>query len=238
MLERLLVLIPVLWCGASLPAVAQPEQPQNAIHVVGWGEIEAEPDMATFNFAIQGTADSPQNARMRADTISADLVRRLERLGVETDDIRSTPVTLNPYIDNETRRELVSFNRTTTAILCDLDDFDAVQNAAFEAGANAMGGVELGLSNEQELLTQARDLALMDARAQAEGIAKTMGVEVGRVLSVTVTQQRGVVPLYRREAPFAVADAVAPEHRTGVVEITQDASVSFEIIQQPFIARP
>jgi hypothetical protein len=45
--------------------------------------------------------------------------------------------------------------------------------------------------------------------------------------------------LYRLEAAFAAAaDAVAPEHRSGVVEITQDASVSFEIIQQPFIARP
>jgi len=235
---RLLVLTPVLACGAALPAVAQPEQPQNAIHVVGWGEIEAEPDMATFDFAIQGTADSPQNARARADAISADLVRRLERLGIESDDIRSTPVTFNPYIDNETRRELVSFNRTTTAILRDLDDFDAVQNAAFEAGANAMGGVQFGLSNEQELLAQARDFALMDARAQAEAIAKTMGVEVGRVLSVTVTRQRGAVPLYRRDAAFAALAVVAPEHRSGVVEITQDASVSFEIIQQPFIARP
>jgi hypothetical protein len=237
MRKPLSIMLLISSCGTALPALAQP-LPQNAIHVVGLGEIEAEPDMATFNFAIQGTADSPQNARTRADAISADLVRRLERLGVESDDIRSTPVTLYTYIDGETRRELVQFNRTTTATVRDLEDFDAVQNAAFEAGANSMGGVEFGLSNEEELLAQARDLALMDARAQAESIAATMGVEVGRVLSVTVTRQRGFVPLYyAREAGLAAA-APAPEHRAGILEITQDASVSFEIIQQPFIARP
>jgi uncharacterized protein YggE len=98
--------------------------------------------------------------------------------------------------------------------------------------------VEFGLSNEQDLYKQARDLALMDARAQADGIASTMGVEVGRVLSVTVMRDRGVMPLFRgREAAFSAADQ-APEHRPGVVEIVQSASVSFEIIQQPFIPRP
>ena len=236
MTKRLVLLVSALACCAALPAAAQPPQ-QNAIHVVGYGELQIEPDMATFTFAIQGQSDSPQNARARADAISRDLVRALERIGIESKDIRSTPVTLNPFIDRQTQRELVSFNRTTTATLRDLDNFDQVQNAAFEAGANMMGGVQFELSNEDELLAQARDLALMDARAQADGIARTMGVEVGRVLSVTVTRQRGGIPFYAARESLAAADQ-APEHRTGVVEITQDASVSFEIIQQPFIARP
>ena len=77
------------------------------------------PDMATLDFAIQGQSDSPQNARSRADAIGADLVRRLERLGVDSDDIRSTPVTLYPFVDERTQRQLVNFNRTTTVTLRD-----------------------------------------------------------------------------------------------------------------------
>lgn len=236
MLKPLILLGSLLGICAALPVAAQ--EPQHAIHVVGYGELQVEPDIATFNFAIQGQADSAQNARSRADQISRDLVRRLERLGIAADDIRSTPVALYPFVDRQTQRELISFNRTTTAILRDLGDFDAVQNAAFEAGANSMGGVQYGVSNENELLSRARDLALMDARAQAEGIAQTMGVQVGRVLSVTVSRSRGVVPFYRQEGAFAAAADQAPEHRAGLVDIMQDASVSFEIIQQPFSPRP
>jgi hypothetical protein len=237
MLKPSILLALLLGAHAALPAAAQEQQ--HAIHVVGYGELQVEPDIATFTFAIQGQADSAQNARSRADQISGDLVRRLERLGIAAEDIRSTPVALYPFIDGRTQRELVSFNRTTTAILRDLEDFDAVQNAALEAGVNSIGGVQYGLSNEDELLNQARDLALMDARAQAEGIARTMGVQVGRVLSVNVARSRGVVPYYRQEAALAAAaDQAAPEHRTGLVDITQDASVSFEIIQQPFSPRP
>ena len=235
MLKQLI--LTAAFAAAVLALPAQAQQPQNAIHVVGFGEVRAEPDTATFVFAIQGQSDTPQNARGRADAISGALVRSLERLDIEPEDIRSTPVTLNPFVDRQTQREIVAFNRTTTVILRDLDEFDAVQNAAFEAGANMMGGVEFGLSNEQELVAQARDLALMDARQQADAIARTMGIEVGRVLSVTVTRQGGPQPYFRRDAVFAAAEA-APEHRPGVVEITQDASVSFEIIQQPFITRP
>lgn len=235
MMKRLILAAALTASALTLPALAQP--PQNAIHVVGFGEVRAEPDMATFVFAIQGQSDTPQNARARADAISSALVRSLEELDIEPEDIRSTPVTLNPFVHHETQREIVAFNRTTTVILRDLDEFDAVQNAAFEAGANMMGGVEFGLSNEDELLAQARDLALRDAREQADAIARTMQIEVGRVLSVTVTRQSGPQPYFRRDAALAAAEA-SPEHRPGVVEITQDASVSFEIIQQPFVVRP
>jgi uncharacterized protein len=232
MMLRSLMLGGVLACSVLQPLAAQ--QPEHAINVVGYGELQVEPDIATFDFAIQGQSDSPANARARADSISGELVRSLEKVGVETRDIRSTPVTLSPFVDRQTNRELVRFDRTTTVIVRDLADFDTVQNAAFEAGVNAMGGVQFGLSNEEELQARARDLALADAQAQAAAIAATMGVELGRVLSVTVTRQRGFAPLYRREA-FAAADAAAPEHRAGTVSITQDASVSFEIIQQPFV---
>lgn len=204
---------------------------ESGIHVVGFGLVRAEPDIATFNFGIQGQTDTAANAMERADAISGELVRRLERLGIEPEDIRSTPVTLNPFVDRQTQRELINFNRTTTATLRDLSRFEDVNEAALEAGVNSIGNVSFSVSNMRELQNQARDLALDDARDQAEAIAAKLGLRVGRVLSVQLYQQRPG-PLPQAAEALRVAADAGPEFRTGLFEITQDANVSFEIIQQ------
>jgi uncharacterized protein YggE len=218
----------ILLClsAPSLTAIAQ----DNGIHVIGFGVVRAEPDIASFNFGIQGQTDTAADAMQRANAISGDLVRRLERLGIAAEDIRSTPVTLSPFIDRQTQRELINFNRTTTATLRELDRFEAVNEAALEAGVNSIGNVSFAVSNMRELQNQARDLALDDARDQAEAIAARLGIGVGRVLSVQLIQQRpGPGPQAR--ASLTVAADSGPDYRTGLFEINQDANVSFEIIQ-------
>ena len=213
----------------SVLALAAQAQ-EGGIHVVGFGNVRTEPDIATFNFGIQGQTDTAADAMQRADTISGDLVRRLERLGIDAEDIRSTPVTLNPFVDRQTQRELINFNRTTTATLRDLSRFEDVNEAALEAGVNSIGNVSFGVSNMRELQDRARDLALDDARDQAEAIAARLGLKVGRVLDVQLVQQRPG-PLPQGGELLRLAADAGPEFRTGLFEINQDASVSFEIIQ-------
>ena len=210
----------------SLSAEAQ----QAGLYVNGYGVVRVEPDIAMFSFGIQGQTDTPADAMQRADSISGDLVRRLEGIGIDSDDIRSTPVALNPFIDRQTQRELIRFSRTTTAVLRDLDDFEAVYEASLASGINSIGNVTFTASNIDELQNQARDLALEDAQAQAEAIAAKLGIQVGRVLSVNTSRPQPPGIFRGREMAMVSAD-VAPEFRTGLIEVNQDASVNFEIVQ-------
>lgn len=215
-----------------LPIAAFAQNEREAIHVNGVGELSVEPDMATFTFGISGQTDDAQNARQRADAIAGDLVERLEDLGIESSDIRSTPVTLYPYTDRQTQRQLINFNRTTTVTLRDLELFEQVERAALDAGVNTAGGVEFGVSNERELQDRARDLALDDARAQAESALAHVGAELGRVLSISLSRPSGGPPRpLARAQEFAVADQ-APNYRTGMIEIIVDVSVTYEIVQR------
>lgn len=207
------------------------EAQENGIHVEGSGTVRAEPDIATFVFGIAGQTDSAANAMQRADAISGDLVRRLERLGIEPGDIRSTPVTLNPFVDRQTQRELIRFDRTTTVVLRDLDEFEKVNEAALEAGVNSIGDVRFSVADIEALQNRARDLALDDAREQAEAIAARLGVGLGRVLSVGVSRQFTTPVVRAAVQEFQRAADAGPEFRTGTIEVTQTASVSFEILQ-------
>lgn len=215
-----------------LPFSASAQVEREAIHVNGVGELSVEPDMATFTFGISGQTDDPQNAKQRADAIAGELVERLEDLGIESDDIRSTPVTLYPFTDRQTQRELVRFNRSTTVTLRDLDRFEDVERAALETGVNSVGGIEFGVSNERELMDRARDLALDDARAQAEAALAHVGAELGRVLSISLSRPSGGRPEPVTRSLEAAADSQAPNFRTGVIDISVDVNVTYEIVQR------
>jgi uncharacterized protein YggE len=229
---RLWARLGVLGVLGVLPVVPAAEAQLPGIHVQGYASLRVDPDMASFTFSIEGQTDTAANAMQRADAVSGDLVRRLERLGIAAEDIRSTPVTLNPFVDRQTQRELVNFNRTTTAILRDLDEFEAVNAAALAAGVNSIGNVNFSASNLVELQVQARDLALADARRQAEEIAVVMNVRLGRLLSLSASRPRPQEMIQARNLAFAaVADAAPPDFRSGTIEIFADAQASYEIIQ-------
>lgn len=215
-----------------LPLAAFAQVEREAINVTGLGEVSVEPDMATFTFGIQGQTDDSQNAKQRADSIAGDLVERLEDLGIASEDIRSTPVTLYPFMDRQTQRELINFNRTTTVTLRDMDLFEQVERVALEAGVNSAGGVEFDVSNERELMDRARDLALDDARTQAEAALTHVGAELGRVLSITLSRPSGGRPPQPVARTLEFAADQAPNFRTGLIEISVDVNVTYEIVQR------
>lgn len=214
-----------------LPLAAFAQVEREAINVTGLGEVSVEPDIATFTFGIQGQTDDAQNAKQRADSIAGELVEQLEDLGIASEDIRSTPVTLYPFVDRQTQRELINFNRTTTVTLRDMDLFEQVERVALEAGVNSVGSVEFGVSNERALMDRARDLALDDARAQAEAALTHVGAELGRVLSITLSRPSGGPPQPLARTLELAADQ-APNFRTGLIELSVDVNVTYEIVQR------
>jgi uncharacterized protein YggE len=65
--------------------------------------------------------------------------------------------------------------------------------AMLEAGANSINNVSFNVADNAGLESQARNLAVADARAVAEELANLMGVSVGDVISVTEIPSSGVV---------------------------------------------
>lgn len=220
----LIRLVALLALAGAAPLHAQ--APQRAIHVTGVGRVQAEPDVATLHFSIRGRSDTPEDAKRHADGISAALVDALEKLGVASRDIRSTPVTLNPFVDPQTRRHLIRYDRATRVTLRDLARFEDVERAALKAGVNSIGGVQFGVSDEAALRNRARDRALDDARAQAEGIAHKLNLKLGPVQSVSVSRPQGITPRLFEAAP---ARAAAPNYRPGLIDITVSAALVYAI---------
>jgi hypothetical protein len=110
---------------------------------------------------------------------------------------------------------------TVVVKIRNLDKVGAVLGAATGAGANTMFGLAFQIDEPRQLEEQAREKAMADARARAEGLARLAGVRLGPVLYVQ--ESSGAVPppgpiMYRAQA--AQAADVPIERGEHLVTIT------------------
>jgi hypothetical protein len=108
------------------------------------------------------------------------------------------------------------------------DDLGAVGDlldTAVEAGANQVEGIRFELTNQEELLAQAREAAWEDAEQKAQQLADLAGVTLGNVISINEsTSIPRPVGLGRLEE----AEAAVPI-QPGQEEVRVDLQVAWEI---------
>jgi hypothetical protein len=84
-----------------------------------------------------------------------------------------------------------------------LDKVGATLGAAMGAGANVMFGLAFEIEEPRQLEEQAREKAMVDARARAEGLARLAGVRLGSVVSIEESSGGSPGPgpmMYRAQA--------------------------------------
>jgi uncharacterized protein YggE len=81
---------------------------------------------------------------------------------------------------------------TVVVKIRNLDKVGAVLGTATGAGANVMFGLAFELEDPRQLEEQAREKAMADARARAEGLARLAGVRLGPIVSIQ--ESSGGVP--------------------------------------------
>jgi uncharacterized protein len=99
-----------------------------------------------------------------------------------------------------------------------------VINAAVDAGANNLFGLEFGVDNYKSKETEARKLALEDARAKAAELAEAAGVELGDIVSIS--EFSNAVPYNANVRMDMGGSAVI---QPGQQEITATLDVTFQI---------
>jgi hypothetical protein len=104
----------------------------------------------------------------------------------------------------------------------DVSKAGKVLQAAVDAGANNVWGVNFQIEHPEPLEGEARTKAIADARARAEALAKLSGLKLGPVLSVSEEVGRGGPPM----PMFASAEAkMAGEPPMALGEVTVGTSI-------------
>ena len=197
--------------AASSAAMADTPVAARGIQVVGNGVVHAKPDMAWLTVGVQTQAQSAQDAQNQNNQQMDNVIAALKGKGIAEQDIQTSGVSLNPFYEREQTVTGYIATNTVRVRVADIAVVGELLDAAIAAGANQVGGVQFGLTNEGPLYQQALAEATKDARAKADALAQALGVTITGMEAVVEEVSGGpIVPVAADVAQAASRTPIEP----------------------------
>ena len=229
--------------GATLiaqPAMAQVAAPAftqpisgTRLDISATGEVSRVPDIAVISAGVVTRSSTAVGALAENATRMERVRAALKRAGIADRDIQTSNVSLNPdyrYVENQPP-QLTGYNASNTVNIRfrDIKATGRILDALVAEGANQINGPSLTIDKPDSALDEARTKAIANGRARAELYARSLGMRVTRLLSVSETSGYGggPVPMYARGA-VAQMDAKT-EVVPGEQQLQVTVSMSFEL---------
>jgi uncharacterized protein YggE len=208
-------------------------QNSRTITVTGTGSAEAPPDLLTISVGVECRRDTVGTAFADAGTASSAVSGALRQHGVPDADLRTSGLNVRPELiwrDGEGQRVAGYVASSVLNVrLRDVSAASAVIAAVVDAGGDdvRLNGLELGFSDEQVVMAQARTAAWQDAVAAAEQFASLASTRLGAVLSVAEhADTPGPIPMARIHRA-AATEAIGVE--AGHASVGSSVTVMWEL---------
>lgn len=205
-----------------------------SVSVTGEATIQAEPDQAQIDIGVVTQArTAPDAARDNAEKLSRVLAEVKKILG-RADEVKTSGYSLNPQYryPQGGKPEIVGYNASNTVRIKmhKLDDVGKIIDAAMGAGANNLNRLAFTLKDEEAARLEALKQASAKAKNKAEAIAKSLGLVIVKILSVSESE-RGFQPVLRA-APMARAEMAAAAAPTPVEAGTVDVRSTVSLVAE------
>ncbi len=224
----------LLLCIVWIPSIyALDSSEKRHIEVSGEAHVRVEPDMATVVFAVVSSGDDAAEVRRDNEERSARALDTVRALGISESRIRMHSLRLRPVREwdsssREYRDRGYEAVREVHVEVHDLGILAELVASVFEAGANRLDRVSYDLRDRSEAADEALRAAVEDAERKAHVIATALGVEVGRVHSVSEQRFSFPRPMMRTaDVESVAADEAA--YAAGEIEITASVNAVFEL---------
>lgn len=181
------------------PSVKEKEQENNltpswktTLNVVGYGSVKYLPDMVSLDFTMIGQGTSAEEALTRCSEKTTSVINILKSLGVSEEDLRTEYINVYPLYDWEAKPpKIIGYEAqySLNVIIRDMLSAGKMIDSVVRAGVDRLDGVTFVLSpeKESELKMEAIRLAVEDAGSKASMIAKTLGLKILSIESVTLS---------------------------------------------------
>jgi uncharacterized protein YggE len=123
-------------------------------------------------------------------------------------------------------------SESITVKIRNLDNVGVIMQGLGAVGVSNLNGPNFAIDNPDALQTQARKLAIDDAKAKAEVLAKDLGVTLAKIESFS--DNSGGYPIMYAQNEAMSAGAMAPKAAPAVIPagqntITSDVTITYEI---------
>lgn len=222
---------------SSSSTFAADTPPARTIRVSGEAVVKATPDRAQIAVSVVSRAASAREASEANARASKAVLDKLREAVRAPGEVRTSGYDLTAEYDYSQQRAggqarmlvgYVSTNRFAI-VSVDLAGVGSLIDAAVASGANQIDSIGFFLDDEEAARREALLGAGKKARAEAETVARSLGVELGEVLEASTTSSVTPQPMYGREAMMMDAAPPSTEVVPGSLQIEASVSVAFAI---------
>jgi uncharacterized protein YggE len=194
---------------AAVPMLAGTRLDVNAV-----GEVSRIPDIAIISAGV-ATRSASASGAISENAARMERVRAaLKRAGIADRDVQTSSISLNPeyrYQDNQPP-QLVGYSASNQVNIRfrDIRNTGRILDALVAEGANQINGPTLTIDKPETAMDEARAKAVAAGRARAELYARSLGMRIVRLLSVSESGGQFTprpMAMMRAEAGGAAADS-------------------------------
>jgi uncharacterized protein YggE len=229
--------------------VATPEAAMAAgvptVSVSGHGQVNVPPDTASVSIGIDVIRPTLAEAQEQATAQATTLIEALKAAGVADEDIQTAYFSVNilrdydaaavvgatPESENADPTQITGFEimNQLQVTVRDTDMLGNLLDVAVSSGANNINGVTFYVDDQTTAASEARRLAVEDARTKAEELAAAAGLTLGPVLSIAEgTLSPMPPPMYAEAGGMARAEAAVPV-QPGSSTVSVTVSMTFAL---------
>ena len=191
------VLAALTFGAAILPVAAQAQQAPSItqsisgtrLDITATGEVARVPDIAIITAGVVTKSASAGGALQEAAARMQRVRTALKSAGVDDRDIQTSNINLNPDYRYENNQPPVivgySASNNVRVRFRDVARAGKILDALVRQGANQINGPTLTVDKPEAALDEARAKAIAAGRAKAELYARSLGLRVARVVSVS-----------------------------------------------------
>ncbi len=216
----------------------------NVISFSGEGEISASPDIAVVNITIREEDKTMQGAQDKVVEKETKVLDFLNTKEIAKKDIKAESYNSYPKYDygapcwgaycRQEPPKIIGYETSEylSIKIRDLEKIGEIVQGIGDVGISEINGPNFSIEKEEELKAKARKMAINEAKAKAETLARDLGVHLVRIVSFS---EDGYYPRPMYEKAYLAGDSFeetvtsAPEIPVGENKITSNVTITYEI---------
>lgn len=222
-------------CLFTVLAYSQEVKPIPQISVMGEGKVKVVPDQVVILATVETKGNNAKDVKKQNDIQMDAVLKLLKSMNLASADFKTKRVSLNPQYDFEKKKHSYNATQTIEILLRDLSKYDELMEGLVVQGINRIDNVTFQSSKLTQYQSEARKLAMREAKTKAEDYVSVLGQKVGMAITINDNSQTYYPqPVYASMKTMSMDEsaAAAPPRETmavGEIEIIANVSVSFKL---------
>lgn len=215
--------------------IGKADRMERTITVAGFGKISGSNDIAVTTIGFSNTDKNVAKAQADNKKVMDQIYAELKKMDIADKDLQSDYSIYPDYNYTESRgQELKGYrvSNSLTVKIRDLNKISDVLSLAGKYGATEVGGLSFTIDEPENLKSQARDKALLDAKAKAEHLANVLGLRLGGV--ITYNEYEGGNDIYQPKLMYAEVGGMGGGGPAaisgGSKDVIMNVNVTYEVL--------